>query len=161
MKKIVISFGPEVSEQEFEKVLDSIINIKNAIKEPEAEEKPELPLDINYYIDKIAKRHNVSAYTIGVVLNLIKEVYPIAFFTTILREIALELDKKYEDHISNSEELYSISVLSGKICKVDKAKIKSYKNFAAFRNIADAKFACKVLRDEIKKLFSDGSKQED
>lgn len=161
MKKIVISFGPEVSEQEFEKVLDSIINIKNAIKEPEVEEKPELPLDINHYIDKIAERHNVPTCAIGIWLNLVKEIYPITFFATILREIALELDKRYEDHISNSEELYSISILNGEICKVNKAKIKSYKNFAAFRNIADAKFACKVLRDEIKKLFSDGSKQED
>lgn len=82
--------------------------------------------------------------------------YPAAAFAIVLREIAIELDKKYEDHISNSPEIYSISLVDGRITKLYKSRIRSYKNFAAFRTIDDAKFACKVLREVLKDMFRDG-----
>ena len=80
--------------------------------------------------------------------------YPAAAFSILLREIAVLYDKKYEDHIENSEEIYSISVTDGRIHKLCKNNIKNYRNFAAFRTIEDAKGACKILRTLLKGMFS-------
>ena len=71
----------------------------------------------------------------------------------VLREIAIELDKKYEDHIENSPEIYVISMLDGKIAKANKAHIKNYRNFAAFRTIEDAKIACRIVKPILKEMF--------
>ena len=111
-------------------------------------------MDINYYIEKIANRMNWNPKKIYNILINVDSVYPIASFNIILREIAVELDKKYADHISNSPEIYAIASINGTIGKVNKAKIKSYKNFAAFRNVEDAKIACKILSPILKEMYA-------
>lgn len=84
----------------------------------------------------------------------LQTVYPAAAFSILLREIAIELDKKYEDHIENSPEIFVVSPLDGRISIANKAHIKNYRNFAAFRSVADAKFACKVLRSYLKDMYA-------
>lgn len=76
----------------------------------------------------------------------------------LLREVAIELDKKYEDHINNCKELYIISSMDGRIHKVPRAYIKNFRNFAAFRTKEDAKTACRILRSELKEMFKSGRK---
>jgi hypothetical protein len=44
--------------------------------------------------------------------------------------------------------------LDGRIYKVNKAHIKNYRNFAAFRSIEDAKTACKILREILKSMYA-------
>ena len=66
------------------------------------------------------------------------------------------MDKKYEDHIENSPEIYVISLLDGRITKANKAHIKNYRNFAAFRTIGDAKIACNIVKELLKELFKSG-----
>lgn len=112
--------------------------------------------DLAFYINKVAQRFGWKPAKACNYLNTIDSRYPAAAFAMVLREIAIELDKKYEDHISNSPEIYSISLTDGKITKLYKSSIRSYKNFAAFRTIDDAKFACKVLREVLKDMFRDG-----
>lgn len=87
--------------------------------------------------------------------NLYK-IHPAAIFSVILKEVAIMLDEKYSDHINNSKEIYIISALNGCITKVDKAHIKNYRNFAAFRSIEDAKIACRIVRDILKEMFKSG-----
>lgn len=113
--------------------------------------------DLAFYINKVAQRFGWKPAKACNYLNTIDSCYPAAAFAIILREIAIELDKKYEDHISNSPEIYSISLTDGRITRLYKNSIRSYKNFAAFRTIDDAKFACKVLREVLKDMFK-GSK---
>lgn len=113
--------------------------------------------DLAFYVNKVAQRFGWKPAKACNYLNTIDSCYPAAAFAIILREIAIELDKKYEDHISNSPEIYSISLIDGRITKLYKSSIRSYKNFAAFRTIDDAKFACKVLREFLKDMFK-GSK---
>lgn len=110
-------------------------------------------MDLNFYIEKIARRLNWKVEKIYNYLNSIDSIYPVAVFNIILREISIELDKQYEDHISNSKNIYVISSTNGKITAVNKAHIKNYSNFAAFRTIEDAKIACRITRDIIKDLF--------
>lgn len=113
----------------------------------------ELPKDLQYYIKNISTRLGWKYYEVENTLTMLNAINPAALFSIMLREIAVELDKKYEDHISNSPEIYIISLLDGRITKANKATIKNYKNFAAFRTIEDAKWACGLLRHSLKNMF--------
>lgn len=112
-----------------------------------------VPMELDFYIGKIAKRLGWKPDKTYNYLNNVDSVLPAAAFSMVLREIAIELDKKYEDHIENSPEIYVISMLDGKIAKANKAHIKNYRNFAAFRTIEDAKIACRIVKPILKEMF--------
>ena len=113
-------------------------------------------MNLHYYVEKLAKKLNWKVEKMYNYLNTIDSVYPAAAFSMILREVAIELDKKYEDHIEKSPEIYVISMLDGKITKANKAHIKNYRNFAAFRSVEDAKTACSIVKEILKELFKSG-----
>lgn len=115
-----------------------------------------VPMDIAYYVQKIAKRLGWHPNKVDNHLNAIDTIYPSAAFNVILREVATELDLKYADHIYNSPKIYVVSLLDGRITEANKAHIKNYKNFAAFRSIEDAKIACRITRDILKEMFKSG-----
>lgn len=115
--------------------------------------KGEVPMDMNFYIEKIAVRLGWKPEKVYNYLNSVDSILPVAAFSMVLREIAIELDKKYEDHIENSPEIYIISMLDGRITKANKAHIKNYRNFAAFRTIEDAKIACRIVKPILKEMF--------
>lgn len=112
--------------------------------------------DLAFYVGKIAQRLGWRHEKAAGYLNNLDSIYPAAAFTIVLREIAIELDKKYEDHIEKSPEIYVISMLDGRITKANKAHIKNYRNFAAFRSVNDAKIACRITRDILKEMFKSG-----
>lgn len=120
-------------------------------------EKPvaetEVPMELEYYIQKIADKLGWKVEKVYNYLNSVDAILPAAAFSMVLREIAIELDKKYEDHIDKSPEIYVISMLDGRITKANKAYIKNYRNFAAFRSVSDAKIACSIVKDILKELF--------
>lgn len=113
-------------------------------------------MQIGYYVNKIAERFDCTPSKIGKLLDSISAIYPASAFNIILREIAIELDKKYDDHIQNSPKIYVVSSLDGRITEANKAHIKNYKNFAAFRSIDDARIACKITRKLIKNMYKSG-----
>ena len=115
--------------------------------------KSEVPMELEYYIQKIADKLGWKVEKVYNYLNSVDAILPAAAFSMVLREIAIELDKKYEDHIEKSPEIYVISMLDGRITKANKAHIKNYRNFAAFRTIEDAKIACTITRDILKEMF--------
>lgn len=116
----------------------------------------EVPMELEYYIQKIAKKLGWKVEKVYNYLNSVDTILPVAAFSMVLRKIAIELDKKYEDHIEKSPEIYVISMLDGRITKANKAHIKNYRNFAAFRTIEDAKIACRITRDILKEMFKSG-----
>lgn len=116
----------------------------------------EIPMELEYYIQKIAEKLGWKVEKVYNYLNSVDAILPVAAFSMVLREIAIELDKKYEDHIEKSPEIYVISMLDGRITKANKAHIKNYRNFAAFRTIEDAKIACRITRDILKEMFKSG-----
>lgn len=116
----------------------------------------EVPMELEYYIQKIAKKLGWKMEKVYNYLNSVDSILPTAAFSMVLREVAIELDKKYEDHIEKSPEIYVISTLDGRITKANKAHIKNYRNFAAFRTIEDAKIACRITRDILKEMFKSG-----
>lgn len=88
------------------------------------------------------------------ILYTLEKINPWAVTQTVLREIAIELDKKYEDHINKSEHIYAVSSQDGRIHEINKAHIKNYRAFPAFRTVEDAKIACSLVRDNLKAIFS-------
>lgn len=127
--------------------------LKSGIIKPVKDKSPEVPMDLIYYIDKASDK----LWGKEVALYLYNKMYlqsPAVALSLILREVAIEIDKKYKDHIQNSPEIYSISTTNGTICKVNKAHVKNYRNFAAFRTIEDAKLACKIVKPLLKRMFS-------
>lgn len=113
----------------------------------------EVPMELEYYIQKIAEKLGWKIEKVYNYLNSVDTILPAAAFSMVLREVAIEFDKKYEDHIQNSPEIYVISLLDGRITKANKAHIKNYRNFAAFRSVSDAKIACSIVRDILKEMF--------
>ena len=109
--------------------------------------------DINYYIKSLADKHNWKKDKMDGFLGKLYEINPGAVISIMLKEIAIELDKKYPDHIRFSPEIYIFSANRGKIVKLDKDKIKTFKFFAAFRTKEDAEFAIKVMGGLIPKIF--------
>ena len=112
-----------------------------------------VPMELGYYIQKIAEKLGWKMEKVYNYLNSVDSILPAAAFSMVLREVAIELDKKYKDHIEKSPEIYVVSLLDGRITKANKAHIKNYRNFAAFRTVEDAKIACSIVRDILKELF--------
>ena len=134
-----------IEEKETEKIKETKTSTDNL--------SSEVPMDLEYYIQKIANRMNWHIDKVYNYLNSIDSIFPAAALSLVLREIAIELDKKYKDHINNSPRIYVISTTDGRITELNKAHIKNYRNFAAFRSIRDAKIACSIVKDILKDMF--------
>lgn len=155
---VMTSFGPVP----FDAVKDHIDAIVKAIEKNKeaiisAREKA-VPTDLTYYVNSLAQKKGWKLEKMAGFLNNLSEINLGAAFQVVLREVAVELDKKYEDHIEKSEEIYCVSLTNGHIFKADKKFIKNFRNFAAFRTLDDAKLACKITRGLLKDMFKSGSK---
>ena len=144
----------------------SVLNLLiacGAVKEAEVSEEEKersiygnlggVPDNAGFYISQAGKKLGIDPLYACKLLEMVAVMNPTAFFSILLREIAVELDRKYPDHIENSKEIYYINMFNGTITKADKAWIRNYRNFAAFRNVEDAKVACKILSPIMKDLF--------
>ena len=108
----------------------------------------------NDAIKSLAKKTNWKEEKLLNILATLHLANPWAATQMVLREIAIELDKKYDDHINKSEKIYVISPQDGRIHEVNKKTVKNYKAFPAFRSIEDAKIACSLIREHLKSIFS-------
>ena len=108
----------------------------------------------NDAIRSLAKKTNWKEEKLLNILATLHLANPWAATQMVLREIAIELDKKYDDHINKSEKIYAISPQDGRIHEVNKKTVKNYKAFPAFRSIEDAKIACSLIREHLKSIFS-------
>ena len=150
---VMTSFGPvpyEAIKNWLPKKVTEVIE-RNKEKLFKTRETP--PEDLEYYLNKIANRQGWDSDKMKHFMGKMFDINYAAAFSVYLREIAIELDKKYEDHISNCNEVYVLSIADGRIHKMYKAQIKNFKNFAAFRTVEDAQFACRILKHMIKYMF--------
>lgn len=94
-------------------------------------------------------RENLDRY-----FNNLCKISPAAVFEIILKEVAILLDEKYPDHISNSKEIWVINKVNGEAQKLkDLSKIKSFQHFAAFRSLEDALVAKRVLSPVLEDFY--------
>jgi hypothetical protein len=108
----------------------------------------------NDAIKSLAKKTNWKEEKLLNILATLHLANPWAATQMVLREIAIELDKKYDDHINKSEKIYVISPQDGRIHEINKKTVKNYRAFPAFRSIEDAKIACSLIREHLKSIFS-------
>lgn len=108
----------------------------------------------NNAIESLAKKTNWKEEKLLNILATLHLANPWAATQMVLKEIAIELDKKYDDHINESEKIYAISPQDGRIHEINKKTVKNYKAFPAFRSIEDAKIACSLIREHLKSIFS-------
>lgn len=136
-----------------ELVLAGLVCMEESEDSVESKKDTKVPMDARYYIANFGKKQGWNFNDTVKNLDSIGNIYPMSSFILILREIAVELDKQYPDHINNCKEVYTLSSLNGKIYKVPTVTIRNFKNFAAFRTEEDAKIACSILRNQIKAMF--------
>jgi len=148
-------FTPEVLDKIYANLQNNLSPRENPLVNP-VEER--VVKDLAYYVGKVGKRAGWKYEKTRNLLNKLDEIYPIAAFSLILREIAVDRDSQYVDHIEESPEIFAITVLDGTIVQLDKRSIQNYRNFAAFRTIEDAKIACRILSPIMKDLFRNGNK---
>lgn len=157
---VMTSFGPvpfnAVKDYINPEVAKAIEKNKEAIIS--AMERSSAPTELSYYVNSLAQKKGWKPEKMAGFLNNLSEINLGAAFQVILREVAVELDKKYEDHIEKSEEIYCVSLTNGHIFKADKQFIKNFRNFSAFRTLDDAKLACKITRGLLKDMFKSGRK---
>lgn len=141
---LVITTELAITEDNIELLLkDGVLVEKNPISDLE---------DVVNYLSRMM--HTTAEATIEYIQSLY-DVYPALAFSLLLRVISVMLDTKYPDHIKNSDEVYSVGAIDGKICKLCRKQIRSFKNFAAFRTVEDAKIACRLLSPMLKEMFND------
>lgn len=156
---VMTSFGPvpfDVVKDHINPEIAKIIEENKEVIISAMEEA--VPTDLGYYVNSLAQKKGWKPEKMSGFLDSLAEINLGAAFQVIIREIAVELDKKYEDHIENSEEIYCVSSTNGHIFKADKKFIKNFRNFAAFRTVDDAKLACKITRGLLKDMFKSGRK---
>lgn len=112
-----------------------------------------------YIIERLAAKKKWNVDNMRKYLNTLLSISPVAVFGILIKEAALLLDEQHPGTINSSKEIYIISTLDGKVHKVE-GKIKSFRNFAAFRTKEDAEFTSWVFRDELKTLFKSGKSKD-
>ena len=105
---------------------------------------------VQHLADRIGwSRENLEKY-----FNNLYKISPAAVFEIVLKEVAILLDEKYPDHISNSKEIWTINKASGEIQEIKNlSKIRSFQHFAAFRSLNDAIVAKSVMAPALKDLY--------
>ena len=117
----------------------------------------DIDITIEGAIQHLANRIGWNKENLERYFNNLYKISPAAVFEIVLKEVAILLDEKYPNHISNSKEIWVINKVNGEIQKLkDMSKIKSFQHFAAFRSLEDAKIACRITKDILKEMFKSG-----
>lgn len=124
--------------------------------EQHKKEEAAVNYDLGFYIEKIGKKCGMERDAAIDLFNALYNLNPVSAFSLLLKQIAFELDKKYPDHIRDSKRIFSVSTTNGTIIEIPVKTIKSYRNFAAFRSVEDARVACKICRGMLKDMFKNG-----
>lgn len=118
----------------------------------------EEPMDLTSALMSLSSRIGVPMETLCKLFDILDLFGPSVTFSIILKELAVLMDKKYKDHINNSEKIFTVSLTNGRIVEIDKNNIKNYRNFAAFRTMDEAKEACKITRKLLRAMFKNEQK---
>ena len=107
----------------------------------------------NNSLERISKKTNWKVEKVSKILETLYKVNPWATTQFILKEIAIELDKKYKDHINDSEKIFAITAQDGKIHEICKESIKRYRAFPAFRSVEHSKISSSITKELLKNTF--------
>lgn len=113
-----------------------------------------------YYLEAIAKQMNLSLNDTVLVLKSMSAVSPGALLNLLLMAVAKELDKAYDNHISECPDVYCYSTTDSKIFRTatDHIKKASFIYFAAFRSNNEAVFGIRMANAIRNLIFTDARK---
>ena len=158
---IAIEFNSSNNDRETVRYFVNNNTIKDLIKMGILEEKEvkedllEIALNnLDKKLEPLLSKKKVSNFNSADFLNILSDIYPVTVFNMLLKEIELEINKRYIDDIKDYKSVFVISTLDNNITSVNSNTITDYKNFSAFRNLKDAKEAKKALQPIIDELFS-------
>lgn len=93
----------------------------------------------------------------GYITGMIDSLYyvsPISLFHLMLREIAIEMDKKYVGHIKDCEEVYIFNAVHNLLLvKYTSDSNTTFESFSAFRYLEEAIKARQILMPLIEKIY--------
>lgn len=114
----------------------------------------DIDVTIESAVQHLANRIGWNKENLEKYFNNLYKISPAAVFEIVLKEVAILLDERYPDHISNSKEIWVINKVNGEIQKLkDLSKIKSFQHFTAFRSLEDALVAKRVMAPTLKDLY--------
>ena len=152
--KVVELFGVPISVTQIEINETTLPDlIKHGIIVAEGSDS-DIDITIEGAVQHLANRIGWNKENLEKYFNNLYKISPAAVFEIVLKEVAILLDERYPDHISNSKEIWVINKVNGEIQKFkDLSKIKSFQHFAAFRSLEDALIAKKVMAPALKDLY--------
>lgn len=86
-------------------------------------------------------------------MEIYEELNPSVFFQLLLKELAVIMDRKYDDHISKCGEVFIFDLLRGKICHVPVTQGMNFRTFSAFRTKEDIRKALHLLQPLLRKIY--------
>ena len=117
--------------------------------------KEDIPMDLEFYVSKLEKQLGQEPGFLAMLQKATWRIAPASVSDLLLMFIAKYLDEQYPDHIRESKELFGVDV-GGRIVRLNPKGIKTFRTFAAFRSLDDARIACKILKPLSKKIFKGG-----
>lgn len=159
MKKklaVMTSFGPvpyDAVKKYLPKEVVEMIEANREEMEAEIDAQLKVALGEDYYIFNLADKKGWEPKKMVRYIENLTKFSSAAAAMVLLREIAIDFDDAHEGHIEDSEEIWTISMLNGKVEQVDKSKVKNYRNFPAFRSESEAKEAHAILSKRLRKMF--------
>lgn len=117
--------------------------------------KEDIPMDLEFYVSKLEKQLGQEPGFLAMLQKATWCIAPASVSDLLLMFIAKYLDEQYPDHIRESKELFGVDV-DGRIVRLNPREIKTFRTFAAFRSLDDARIACRILKPLSKKIFKGG-----
>lgn len=117
--------------------------------------KEDIPMNLEFYVSKLEKQLGQESGFLTMLQKATWRIAPASVSDLLLMFIAKYLDEQYPDHIRESKELFGVDV-DGRIVRLNPKEIKTFRTFAAFRSLDDARIACKILKPLSKKIFKSG-----
>lgn len=117
--------------------------------------KEDISMDLEFYVSKLEKQLGQEPGFLAMLQKATWRIAPASVSDLLLMFIAKYLDEQYPDHIRESKELFGVDV-DGRIVRLNPKEIKTFRTFAAFRSLDDARIACRILKPLKKKIFKGG-----
>lgn len=117
--------------------------------------KEDIPMNLEFYVSKLEKQLGQEPGFLAMLQKATWRIAPASVSDLLLMFIAKYLDEQYPDHIRESKELFGVDV-DGRIVRLNPKEIKTFRTFAAFRSLDDARIACRILKPLKKKIFKGG-----
>lgn len=117
--------------------------------------KENIPMNLEFYVSKLEKQLGQESGFLTMLQKATWRIAPASVSDLLLMFIAKYLDEQYPDHIRESKELFGVDV-DGRIVRLSPKEIKTFRTFAAFRSLDDARIACRILKPLKKKIFKGG-----